>query len=128
MTLVIMYSEAAMYTLCTRPHKKLKLVCWQRLLHLQEHQLEKTDELLLKMDKLVSVVADGILREAILALKWPCTIPHMTRLQQPCALQVALNSSAAGQNKSAAYSKEQKVSIYSQTDGGKRRVNKHGAS
>ena len=95
-----------------RPHKKLKLVCWQRLLHLQERQTEKTDELLVKMDKVVSI--DGVLREAILVLKWPCIIPRMTRLQQPCALQVALNSSAAGQNKSAVYCKEQKVSIYSQ--------------
>ena len=63
------------------------------------------------MDKLVSIAADGILR-AIL-LKWPCTVPCMTRLLQPCALQVALNSLAAGQNKSAAYSKEQKVTVYS---------------
>lgn len=55
-----------------RPHKKLKVVFWQRLLHLQERQID-----------------------------------------EPCALQVALNSSAAGQNKSAAYSKEQKVTVYS---------------
>ncbi|DBA77114.1 TPA: hypothetical protein ACH3X1_009693 [Trebouxia sp. C0004] len=59
-----------------RPHKKLKVVCWQRLLHLQERQIEKTDQLLVKMDKLV-----------------------------------ALSSSAAGQNKSAAYSKEQKKNL-----------------
>lgn len=96
-----------------RLHKKLKVVCWQRLLHLQERQIEKTDELMAKMDKLVSIAADGILRVAILLLKWPCTVPCMTRLQQPCALQVALNSLAAGQNKSAAYSKEQKVTVYS---------------
>ncbi|DBA73470.1 TPA: hypothetical protein ACH3X1_011497 [Trebouxia sp. C0004] len=59
-----------------RPHKKLKVVCWQRLLHLQERQIEKTDQLLVKMDKLV-----------------------------------ALSSLAAGQNKSAAYSKEQKNNL-----------------
>ena len=66
--------------------------------------------------------------EAILLLKRRCTFPHMTTLQQPQTLQVALNTSAAGQNKSATYSKEQKVSIYSLTDAGKRHVNKLSAS